>query len=464
MNDSPYKTWLESNLSKEVQENSPQPEQIANELVLQAKWFHGELGNEFTDNQGRSISVQYFGEWNRGAGPDFNNVIATIDGSEVRGDVEFDLTSRDWENHGHDQNAQFDKVLFHLVFFTEREESFCRNSQNRLIPRCFVSKENQERAIGSPIPAQTPLAMPGNCSPEFQHWSLEKINELLKLSAHHRLTAKARTFSLQAKHHGIEQAIWSALATTIGYRPNKDAFMLLSQRVPIKDLLSSEYRDSAESILFGISDFLAPKLHEKAPSDSQAYIENLWEEWWKHRRNFELISARSIPYQFHQLRPVNHPQRRVAALVSIAKEWKSIFTLFQGIDSAKAKTLKKLLTTLSHPFWDHHYTLTSERTSRKMSLFGTEKFSALMINFLVPYWMTQLEPEAWNFFTTQRGQTSNTLLKKASARLFPHLDPKEVTQLAYQQQGLLQLYTDFCQHTGCLQCPLNEQLPKLALK
>jgi len=49
-----------------AQKNAPR----LTELEMQAHWFAGDFGTEFTSARGEKITVVQFGAWNREAGPD----------------------------------------------------------------------------------------------------------------------------------------------------------------------------------------------------------------------------------------------------------------------------------------------------------------------------------------------------------------------------------------------------------
>src|SRR2546423_8122734 len=75
---------------------------IPGELELQARWFAGDFGRQFTSTSGQPEETAQFGFWNREAGPDFQDAAARIGKDEVRrGAVEIDLLDRNWESHGH---------------------------------------------------------------------------------------------------------------------------------------------------------------------------------------------------------------------------------------------------------------------------------------------------------------------------------------------------------------------------
>ena len=54
------------------------------ELELQAHWFAGDFGREFTHDAGEAVRVVQFGVWNREAGPDFAEAAVSLDGGEPR--------------------------------------------------------------------------------------------------------------------------------------------------------------------------------------------------------------------------------------------------------------------------------------------------------------------------------------------------------------------------------------------
>ena len=105
----------------------------------------------------------------------------------------------------------------------------------------------------------------------------------------------------------------------MGYRPNKLAMTLLAQRISISELRKKP--EDVEAILFGAAGFLSVDLYKEAASDSQDYLRDLWENWWRIRHNYEPIPERAIPWTLSGIRPVNHPQRRLACLVSLVSRW-----------------------------------------------------------------------------------------------------------------------------------------------
>src|SRR5438067_3131035 len=90
-------------------------QRIPSELELQARWFAGDFGKQFLTTNGDKIDIVQFGIWNREAGPDFSDAAIRLNGSEpIRGNIEFDLSDRNWEAHGHAINPAFENTMLHV--------------------------------------------------------------------------------------------------------------------------------------------------------------------------------------------------------------------------------------------------------------------------------------------------------------------------------------------------------------
>src|SRR5690606_26438845 len=116
----------------------------------------------------------------------------------------------------------------------------------------------------------------------------------------------------------------------LGYKSNKLPFTLLAQRLPLKVL--RELKDAASAVIFGVAGFLPEReLNEFAP-DSRQYLRELWAQWWSRRTEFGRSTLAPDLWNLGGQRPVNHPQRRLAALAQIVRHWPKIRTLRQRCD------------------------------------------------------------------------------------------------------------------------------------
>src|SRR5262249_53966668 len=131
------------------------------ELELQAHWFAGDFGREFTTTTGGPVRIVQFGVWNREAGPDFAEAaVAFGDGGPKRGGMEFDPDARDWERHGHATNPNYESVVLHVFTRTGGSESFARTAQHRLVPQVLLDLAQ----LTDDVPVSLPEAKLGRCA------------------------------------------------------------------------------------------------------------------------------------------------------------------------------------------------------------------------------------------------------------------------------------------------------------
>jgi len=434
-------------------ESPPLP--LPGELEVQALWFDGQFGDQFTTDDGRAVRIVQFGEWNRTAGPDFLLCAVEIDGELHSGPIEIDLHSSDWEAHGHSTNPAFRDVVLHVVFRAESAESFARNCDHRLVPRVTVPAECTAAALELPR-REVAVAQPGRCSTPLAGTGTDRLLALLTEAARHRADRKAARFLRCADTQGRDAALFQALAESLGYRANRLPMRLLAQRVPLRSL----HELPAEAALLGAAGFLDPSLVERAPADTRQHLQSLWQDWWKLRGRFGSDPQRELPWSLHGQRPANHPHRRVAALATVAAHWAG-FRRHALARPFSATKLLKFLAALEHPFWNHRHTLTSKSSARPIALIGRERSLELLANHLVPLALCEDPAFTWDDYLALRAPSRNDKVKRAALRLLGERDDLTglLRPLAHHQ-AMLQIYHDFCldDSSNCSDCPFPEQL------
>jgi len=425
------------------------------EHELQAHWFAGDCGRDFVATDGRSVRLVQFGVWNRESGPDFIDAAVAIDGAEpVRGCIELDRDVRDWERHGHSANPAFETVVLHV--FTRRgdAEFFTRTREHRLVPQVLLDLSHLTAEPASPQPE----AKPGRCVAPLRGLREEKVREVLLGAAEHRLKRKAAAFARLGEIHGADESLYQGLAATLGYKSNKLPFTLLAQRLPLKLLRSA--KGEADALLFGVAGFLPTRELGKFPPESREYLRGLWSKWWAQRSEFERLGLAADWWKLGGQRPVNHPQRRLAALAEIVRHWSKIRALAQRCDP---EAITDFFATLADEFWDFHYTLTSKASPKRMALVGETRVTEMLANVFFPLAFAE-DSSRWLGFKNLPATLSNRRVEIAALRLFgpdsaqAHL----LLRSAAMQQGLLEVYEDFCQHdaSDCAHCRFPEQLAK----
>jgi hypothetical protein len=426
------------------------------ELELQALWFGGAFGRDFRTTGGKNVRIVQFGEWNRGAGPDFIQTAVEIDGELRTGPLELDPLAADWDAHGHGVNPAFREVVLHVVFQADARRTFTRTSDHREVPQVVISEMQLSDALNRPQ-REVAIAHPGRCVAPLKQLPAGAVGKLLDEAAAFRAELKAGRWLRTEDAHGRDAALFQATAETLGYRGNALPMRLLAQRAPLS-LLKSE-GDAAESVLFGTAGFLSADQHELAPGDTRDYLRGLWDEWWKIRTRFETAGDRRIPWKTYGQRPANHPHRRVGALAALVKVWPQYRRLALARPFS-AKPLIDFLQELDHEFWTHRHTLTSGASAQRVALFGRTQALELIANHLAPLAMHEDGMTFQNYFKL-RNSAANEKVKRCGLRLFGSAKAAQPwMRRVSHHQALLQVYQDFCleDFSNCDDCPFPEQL------
>jgi hypothetical protein len=430
------------------------PLRLPAELELQARWFAGDFGRRFRSVAGDDVEIIQFGTWNRAAGPDFSDAVVQLNtGEPIRGTIEFDLADRSWETHGHATNPAFDDAVLHVFVHQSDRAFFTRTNSNRNVPQVRVDPN----ILPDSFSASVPLARPGRCQAPLKDLPEERLCRILAAASQFRLQRKATRIKCVVENHGRDEALFQEIAAALGYKENKLAFTLLAQRLPLRFL--RQQGDDAEAMLFGVAGFLETPDLGSYPEATRGYVRKLWDRWWPHRDGMQRLALPAKLWRLSGTRPLNHPQRRLGALAALIKTWPS-FT--RSLTQKSAKTAERFFLGLHHPFWNFHYTLTADPAKREMALVGQSRIADILANVLLPLFLAE-GSDVWPAYEKLAARLSNRRLETGATRLFGG-DPRRpiFTKTIAHQQGLLQIYEDFClqDNSDCAQCPFPEQMRK----
>lgn len=417
------------------------------EVEVQACWFAGNFGREFISSSGDAVRVVQFGTWNRLAGPDFVDAAVSINGGPPQaGAVELDLELLDWERHGHAMNSEYNAVVLHLfVKARPGERFFTRTFNHRNVPQVHLLQP-----IGGWVPGHNQLASPGRCASVLSGLSDSELSDRLMEAARVRFQRKVAAIKRTRDAHGTGEALYQALSAGLGYSGNELPFTLIAQRLPVALLTRS--RGAVEALLFGVSGLIPGPCLARLTPEARQLARCLWEQWWPYRTGHGRSEIESGLWRLGRQRPLNHPQRRLAALSLIVKHWRTVLRLYQTRDW---RNLRQLLVGLEHLFWSHQLTFQSASFGRKVRLLGPERVSDLLVNAFIP------AAEDWPAFCGWKVSNFNIRCRIAAARLLPGRPGiGRLFRSAVLVQGLLELHDAFCRRdlSDCVGCPFPEQL------
>lgn len=429
------------------------------ELDLQSLWFAGAFGNEFTSADGKTVRITDFGTWNSGAGPDFTGCAITVGDETLRGDIELDPDARDWERHQHGSNADYDRVVLHLFFAAPQERFYTRTSQHREVAQVALSTAS---LVNDAKPNRgLAAARLGRCAVPLREMDATRVQSMIESAAQYRLELKSKRLHRCVTAHGREEAIYQALARTLGYRNNQQPFTLLSQRLPLKKLLKLDTA-KREALLFGVSGFLEGLRVEDTEPETRVYLRQVWSQWWKLRDScLRWLDDRQLPrWKLAATRPGNHPQRRLGALAAMLSAWPQIVAPLADATRWSQSAWRESLLALAHDFWSTHYTLLAAPALKPIALIGETRVQEMLANVAYPLLVPE-RTRLWAEYLELPALLDNQKVRRAVLRLFGgDARGSEFTTKLHQQQGLLQIYEDFCleDDSACANCPFPERL------
>jgi hypothetical protein len=469
------------------------------ERLLQLIWQHQRLRpDQLRTTDGRPVQVLHPGFWNHEAGPDFRDSVILLGQAPVlSGDVEVDLVPQNWHAHRHHQNPAYQHVVLHVVW--EADPGW-DPSLPTLALKTALDAPLEELVLDlSQEPSPLPVTHLGRCSPGLRDLPEHGRDELLHQAAQVRLQAKAGLMHARAKQVGWQQALWEGLFGALGYKNNFWPMRRISEALPAlisatpqtssaaqepsshtSSCTSSNRVDSRcapgqegapklltlQARLLGVSGLLPHEVTEVG-GDAARYLRSLWNVWWREREQFAELTVPRTLWRLHNLRPANHPQRRLA----LAAHWLAgpdlpgrLEKWFASVrpDSKLPRSLLELLQPADDPFWSRHWTVSSARIPEPQPLIGPHRVTDLAINVILPWFWSRaaagqnesLQHLAEQCYFAWPNSEDNSVLRLTRTRLFGSAKALALRTAALQQ-GLLQITRDFCDRTNalCDNCP-----------
>ncbi len=430
------------------------------ERLLQAVWHHQRIRrDQLRLGDGRPVRVLHPGFRNREAGPDFRRAVVQVEGEPPRiGDVEVDLQSACWRQHGHDRNPAFTKVILHVVW-EAAPPAFSPTFE--LKPHLDAPLSELASWLGTDAAENYPPDLAGRCASGLKRLSQDQLTDLLGQAGLARMRRKASDLEARARQAGAEQALWEGILRALGYKHNVWPMLRLGELLPALRAEPPASRLHWQARLFGVSGLLPGDLVRANPG-ADGYLRRIWDLWWRERDQMAEFTLPAAAWRLSGLRPANHPLRRLA----LAAHWLTDGQLPAQIDhwfrapidrADLVGSLQRMLETPEDPFWGWHWSLRGRRLPQAQPLTGPARITDLAINVFLP-WLrmkatlagdTRLQQEAEQRYFAWPPAEDNAVLRLARNRLLAG-HTRWRPGAAALQQGLLQIVRDFCDHSDSL--------------
>ncbi len=218
-------------------------------------------------------------------------------------------------------------------------------------------------------------------------------------------------------------------------------------------LKHADKSECVEALIFGQAGFL----DDKKVDDE--YIRLLKREYalLSHKYSLGASKLNMAQWKFLRLRPANFPTIRLAQFAGLLLQQKNIVSkIFEAVTYEE---LKLLFSVKQSDYWLHHYLL-GKISREEIAVLGEMSIDNIIVNTVAPLlvaygklkddslyleraiMMLQQVPSEFNFIT-RRWATVGIKSK-----------------MAFDSQGLIELYTNFCSKRRCLDCNIGASLLK----
>jgi hypothetical protein len=226
-------------------------------------------------------------------------------------------------------------------------------------------------------------------------------------------------------------------------------FRRLARRVPLERLRQETGHDamSAYALLMGVAGLL-PSRTVSSPGATQRFLRTLWDRWWRMQSRWQNRVFARGEWTLGGLRPQNHPARRLAAAVALFAPGTNLAEqLTRPCDNDPCAWFQGALDALRPagvlPYWDRRLSLRGKAGAKRVALIGAARAAALLANVAIPF-LAATGRDVAPLLRRLPAEQSNALVRRTAFALFGPDHNPALYRTALRQQGLLQIFHDFC--------------------
>lgn len=403
---------------------------------------------ELTTTSGESVSITSLGIRNGFAGPDFKEARVTIDGIQWAGAVEMHVRSSDWFRHGHQHDPNYENVVLHVVW---EDDKAILLSDETVIPTIELKDRVKPEVLKRyRYMVESPSKIP--CDE-----SLKKVKAITRLSMVERvlvarLQEKAAVFAqlLEGNENDWEETAYQWLVRGFGFKTNAENMQALAESLPLKVLQKHRNQQhQIEALLFGQAGFLDIEIKDEYPATLQKeyrFLKNKYD--LKNKVHYN-------SWHFTKVRPGNYPTVRLGQLAGLIAKFPHIFSFFSEISDFNS--IMTDLEVKQSAYWTKHYAV-DKPSKRLIGVLSRATKENLIINTTVPF-----------LAAFAKARDKQAFLEKALNLLtgIP-AERNRITDLwqrhgwnvssAFDSQGLIQLYNQYCTQKRCIECSIGLEL------
>lgn len=444
-----------------------------NEDILSQLWYRQSFDRRNLQTiKGEKLTVLSAGEKSIEPFSDFTNAKIIVNDVVYTGDVEIHLNRSDWFKHKHSSKKSANIILH--VFYNYDTKKEIKDVKFEL---CLKEKINVDSINAYTTITETEGLLFGEtlCGKALLPKDYDYLEQLVISAAEARLWLKSEEFFRWfIFEHIEEQTLYEEIAEVYGYLNNRDNFLTLARFVPVgklrkvvKSIPGFKVVEIIESIYFGVAGFL----DSTSQDVRNEYVERLSYIWSLVQHQFRK-RMKPDQWRYYKTRPVNFPQRRIAALSRTISHFiefnihKMLIKFFKNFN--EEEVIKHIINIFYQPadgFFANHCSFVSKTFPKEYPLFGEEKVGVIIVNTILPYFLyyarkskdEKLIDKVFSVYKNLRIVEKNNLVENFVSNIIQYQQyRKYFLSRAMFIQGFIQLYKDFCQpvHQRCENCYL----------
>jgi hypothetical protein len=417
------------------------------------------------DVDGQRLEVIYPGRLNDSRGADFRDAVISSSRGKVHGSIEVHTLASNWQTHGHHLDPVYNQVVLHVALKQGKSgKTVLQNGDD--VPTVILERSAPEMTSGAAAGTGLP------CGDAVRKLGAQAVMDSLERAGDRRFIDKAARFQSEWIRIEIGQSFYQGFLEALGYAKNKEPFLELSRRAPLKlanrllqsTALKEENLDYLEAFLLGQAGFLPSQRGGRQPGRSDEYVKKL-------ERNWGAFPGAGI-MDFHQwelfkVRPGNHPIRRIVALSRLLYRYRktgllpSLLNLMRAMPSHfNPNSMERNLVVVVEGYWERRFDFGLCDTFCSPVLLGRERAAEIMVNVILPFALAWSriapEPDLGNkvigFFERYPRLEINSIERHMLQQLNCSAS---LIKTARRQQGLLHIYKSLCTQGKCRECELG---------
>ncbi|WP_339924100.1 DUF2851 family protein [uncultured Cyclobacterium sp.] len=429
------------------------------EDFLQLIWKYQYFDKNALETEGGTpLLIHKIGFHNHHEGPDFKEAEISLSGIRHFGHVEIHLRTSDWKSHHHQADHAYNAVVLHVVWQHDVE---VKRKDGTLIPTLVLDGKvpldvirNYQKLQSSPKKLLCTESLPS-------------IPEILKFS----MLEKALVERLQKKSDRVlellkenendwEETAYQWLFFSFGFKTNGLPMLKLAQSLPYK-LIKKNAGNlmQIEAIIFGQAGMFTNTLDL-----NPGYEKNLKYEYAYLKKKYGLKNnLYPSEWKFMKVRPSNFPSFRLAQIANLLNNSPHLFdAVLHELDNSRS--FERIFNLSVSDYWKNHYHFGKPNLRATKGALSSAIMNLLAINFIVPLWYAYGRYTDLSIWQEKCFNLLQEIPAEKNSLISIYQEVNWSAANAFDSQGMLGLYHQYCSKRMCLQCKIGQNLLRPNLK